>query len=274
MPSLAAYILNKPTLAIVQNNVKHSLADYSNESWLRYIRWSYARTIAVVCVSHDLIPVLKELGVREGRLLTIPNAVNVVRIRALAAQPPPSLYRDVYSPIMVGIGRLTNQKGFDLLIRAHAEVLQLGLSHKLILIGEGPERSNLNALASELGISDSVLFLGYVPNPYPAIAHSSVCCMSSRYEGRSLVLSEAALLGTPIIATDCPTGPREILADGKYGDIVETESVKALSKAIKNHFQFPQRLIAKAQAAARDPNRYSIENCAQEYLNLIRQHFK
>jgi len=98
-----------------------------------------------------------------------------------------------------------------------------------------------------------------------------VFCLSSRYEGRPLVLAEAAILGVPSIATDCPTGAREVLGDGLYGDLVKTESVEALSTAIERHLRDPQRLLLKAQASASESARFSIRNCAQSYIKLIRQ---
>jgi len=271
LPSIAAFILRKPTIAIVQNNVQRSIADYSSVGWQRVLRWAYARARAVVCISHDQIAMLHQIGVLESNLVTIPNGVDVERIRTLAKHPPPSILTVDDVPFVVGMGRLSSQKGFDILIRAHAEVLRRGIKHRLVLIGYGPDKDKLTALAAELDVGDSILFLGYQTNPYPAVLRSSVYCLSSRFEGRPLVLAEAALLGVPIIAADCPTGPREILADGLYGDLVEPESVEALTTAIEQHFRDPQRLIDKSQAAKKDSDQFSIQVCAKSYVSLIHQ---
>ena len=271
LPSIAAFILRKPTIAIVQNNVQRSIADYSSVGWQRVLRWAYARARAVVCISHDQITMLHQIGVLESNLVTIPNGVDVERVRTLAKHLPPSVLPVDDVPFVVGMGRLSSQKGFDILIRAHAEVLRRGIKHRLVLIGYGPEKDKLTALAAELDVGDSILFLGYQTNPYPTVLRSSVYCLSSRFEGRPLALSEAALLGVPIIAVDCPTGPREILADGRYGELVEPESVEALSTAIEQHFRNPQRLIDKGQAAKKDSDRFSIHICAKSYVSLIRQ---
>ena len=158
------------------------------------------------------------------------------------------------------------------MICAHANSLRRGFRHRLVLIGHGPDKSALKSLAAEQGVSDSVLFMGRLDNPYPVVAQSSVLCASSRYEGRSLVLSEAAALGVPVIAANCPTGAREVLADGRYGELVETESVSALSEAIENHLRDPWKLISKAEASANDVDRLSIKTCAKHYISLIRQH--
>jgi glycosyltransferase involved in cell wall biosynthesis len=274
LPSIAAFILRKPTIAIVQNNVQRSISDYSSAGWQRVLRWAYARARAVVCISHDQIAMLHEVGVLGSNLVTIPNGVDVERIRTLAKHLPPSVLTVDDIPFVVSMGRLSSQKGYDILIRAHAEVLRRGFKHRLVLIGYGPDKDKLAALAAELDVGDSILFLGYQTNPYPTVLRSSVYCLSSRFEGRPLVLAEAALLGVPMIASDCPTGPREILADGLYGDLVESESVEALTTAIEQHFRDPQRLIDKSQAAKEDSDRFSIQVCAKSYVSLIRQHLR
>jgi glycosyltransferase involved in cell wall biosynthesis len=271
LPSLAAYLLRKPTIAIVQNNVLRSVIDYHGIKWQHVLRWSYARARAVVCVSVDQMVVVEQAGVSSSKLVTIPNAVDIERVRRLAGYPPPTILKVDEMPFVVGVGRLSEQKGFDLLIQAHADVLRRGFRHRLVLIGEGPDMQAMAELAAEKGVAESVIFPGYLVNPYPALVRASVFCLSSRYEGRPLVLAEAAILGVPTIATDCPTGAREVLGDGLYGDLVKTESVEALSTAIERYLRDPQRLLLKAQASASESARFSIQNCAQSYIKLIRQ---
>lgn len=272
LPSLAAFLLRKPTIAILQNNVEQSLNDYTSNGtlWKYILRQTYARALAVVCVSYDLTDIVARLGVSKDKIVAIPNAVDVERVRSLAKETPPSDLDLESQPTIVAIGRLSRQKGFDYLIPAHAKVVRGGIRHTLILIGNGPDRNELTELAKNEGVDDSVVFLGYQSNPYPVLSSASLCCMSSRYEGRSLVLAEAALLGVPIIATDCPTGPREVLEDGRYGDLVESESIDALALAIDRHLRSPQRLLEKAQASSRDSKRLSIEHCAERFLDLLR----
>jgi glycosyltransferase involved in cell wall biosynthesis len=271
LPSVASFIVRKPTVAIVQNNIQRSIVDYSHAIWKHILRWAYARARAVVCVTHDLKAVVEKVGVSEKKLFAIPNAVNVERVKALATQPAPSTLPTDSLPFIIGVGRLASQKGFDFLILAHAEVRKRGISHRLILVGDGCDKNALIELAVRHNVSDSVLFLGHLDNPYPAVIRSSACCLSSRFEGRPLVLSETALLGVPMIAANCLTGPREILADGEYGDLVKTESVDALSAAIERHLRDPQRLILKAKESAKNTDRVSIHACAKSYVTLIRK---
>lgn len=148
-------------------------------------------------------------------------------------------------------------------------MIEKGIAHHLVLIGEGEEQATLSELATNLGVSESVIFLGFSSNPYSTLARASLFCLSSRYEGMPLSLMEASALGVPMIATDCLTRPQEILADGLYGDLVATESVEALSSAIERHFLEPQRLATKAQASVQQAERFLMRTCAERYSDLF-----
>jgi len=270
LPSLVAFFFRKPVVAIVQNNLKRSQADYGKKKGTQMIRrWAYARAKSIVCTSQDLISTI-ELEVKRSKIVAISNGINIAQVRALAQQPSaPWPYVNDDIPFIVGIGRLANQKGFDLLIEAHAKVRRQGIQHRLVLVGEGEAHRALLELARDWNVADSVAFLGFVANPYPILSQASLFCLSSRYEGFGLVVAEAAALGVPTIATDCVAGPREILADGQYGDLVETYSAAALSEAIVNHFQKPKRLLAKSRASMAQIERLSLKTCGQKYSRLI-----
>jgi len=140
-------------------------------------------------------------------------------------------------PVILGVGRLTKQKDFPTLLRAFALVRKRHPC-RLVILGEGEDRSKLEALISELGMSEDVDMPGFVDNPYKYMAHAAVFALSSIWEGLPTVLIECLACGTPVVATDCPSGPREILGGGKYGTLVPVEDVGALAKAL-------QRIIAK-----------------------------
>ncbi|GBG57982.1 glycosyl transferase [Sporomusaceae bacterium FL31] len=134
-------------------------------------------------------------------------------------------------PIVMGVGRLSYEKGFDILIRAHAILLAKGIRHKLIIIGDGDDRVNLEALIKHLCIEDTVELLGYKENPYIWMKNATAFVLSSRFEGLPTVLIEAMALGIPIVATDC-MGSREVLDDGKYGLIAPMEDPATLADII------------------------------------------
>jgi len=135
-------------------------------------------------------------------------------------------------PVVVSVGRLTAQKGFDVLIRAFALVRQRRHA-RLLILGEGELRPNLETLVRELGLEQDVSLAGFVQNPYPYMARASAFVLSSRWEGLPTVVIEALYLGTPIVATDCPGGTREILMDGRYGRLVPVDTPTVLAGAIE-----------------------------------------
>ena len=134
-------------------------------------------------------------------------------------------------PVILSVGRLDPQKDFPLLIKAFARVRQ-SLPARLLILGEGPERAALISLVKQLGLEEDVSLPGFVSNPYPFMAHASVFVLSSRWEGLPTVLVEALYCGAPIIATDCQSGPREILRDGQYGQLVPVGDVECMADAI------------------------------------------
>jgi glycosyltransferase involved in cell wall biosynthesis len=135
-------------------------------------------------------------------------------------------------PLVISTGRLDIQKNFDLLIKAHALVLNKGYQHRLIILGEGKERRNLETLISTLGVQGSVIMPGFVDDPIKYMKRSSVFVLPSRFEGFGMVLLEAMSAGTPVISTDCVAGPREILGNNEFGLLVPVEDVDLLADAI------------------------------------------
>ncbi|HEU0278141.1 MAG TPA: glycosyltransferase [Rhodanobacteraceae bacterium] len=147
-------------------------------------------------------------------------------------------FRPSEPPVCVAIGRLAHAKGFDLLIEAFARVVGQ-VAARLLILGEGPERTRLEAQIASLQMEGVCRLEGYCPNPYPFLHNANVFVLSSRFEGLPTVLIEALAVGAPVIATDCPSGPREILADGRYGTLVAPEDPEQLATAILEHLRHP-----------------------------------
>lgn len=122
--------------------------------------------------------------------------------------------------ICLAVGRLTHQKGFDRLLKAHKKLLSEGIKHKLVILGEGEERENLEKCIADNGLTNSTELVGFSDNPYKYIKAADLIVCSSRYEGFSTVVVESLILGTPVVTTDC-TGMREVLGDNEYGLITE-----------------------------------------------------
>jgi glycosyltransferase involved in cell wall biosynthesis len=147
-------------------------------------------------------------------------------------------FRTGEPPVILGVGRLTAQKAFNVLIEAFAQVRK-SQPARLLILGEGEERPMLEALIRRLGLEQDIELPGFVSNPYPYMAHATLFVLSSRWEGLPTVLVEAMSLRTPVIATDCPSGPQEILRNGKYGHLVPVDDSSALALAIQNFLANP-----------------------------------
>jgi len=166
-------------------------------------------------------------------------------------------------PLVLGMGRLAASKDFQTLIRSFAGVRKK-MAVKLLIIGEGDQRQDLEKLVRELDLEADVRLPGFVQNPYPLLKRASVFVLSSRWEGLPNALLEALAVGTPVVATDCPSGPAEILENGKYGKLVPVGDVVALSEAIyivldkKEHVDL-SRCLAN----------YSLEEIVGEFLLLF-----
>jgi glycosyltransferase involved in cell wall biosynthesis len=141
-------------------------------------------------------------------------------------------------PIILGIGRLTKQKDFPTLIRAFA-LIQQQCAARLMILGQGEDLTSLQDLVKELNLEASVTFAGFVTNPYAYISKSSLVVLSSIFEGFGNVLVEAMLAGTPVVSTDCESGPAEILANGKYGNLVAVGDVRGLANAMLQTIEHP-----------------------------------
>lgn len=181
-------------------------------------REAYARFQSVVHVSQTVREAFeRRFGAHAGSVvLHNPVDQDDVRSRAAAAEevPEKKYFR------IVSVGRLVEQKGFDRLIAALARLKERGWTAELVILGEGSLRGELERQASALGVADSVLMPGFLENPYPWMLSADLFVCSSRSEGMSTVITEALVLGVPVLAVEC-SGVREQLGQGRFGRIVD-----------------------------------------------------
>jgi glycosyltransferase involved in cell wall biosynthesis len=174
-------------------------------------------------------------------------------------------------PAVVAVGRLAFQKGFDVLLHAHARLRAAGVDHHVAILGEGERRDELTALVQALGVSDSVFMPGFVTNPYSLMRAARAFVLPSRFEGFGMVVAEALAVGVPVVATDCESGPAEILGEGRYGVVVPVDDVPALERAIGGLLGDHAR---SRDFAARGPARaatYRTESVTPQWETLLRQ---
>lgn len=206
----------------------------------RVARWLYPRANGAIAVSEGVRrDFLHHFSMPPERVVTIynPTIPPDFQQRAAADIEHPWL-RGTGIPVIMGVGRLTDQKGFDVLLDAFAR-LRESREARLVILGEGPARGELEARADALGIADEVDLVGSVPDVLPWVARASLYVLSSRYEGLPNVLIEALAAGAPVVATDCPSGPREILEDGKLGPLVPMDDTEALAAAMERTLDHP-----------------------------------
>ena len=163
-------------------------------------------------------------------------------------------------PVILAVGRLDAQKDFPTLLAAFARLLTRRPA-RLIVLGEGKKRPHLLSLARRLGVAEHVDFPGFADNPYAFMARASLFVLSSRREGLPTVLIEAMACGCPVVSTDCPYGPREILEDGRHGPLAPVGDAEALAAAMARTLDAPPRPEALRERAsffnvARAINRY------------------
>lgn len=197
------------------------------------MRWAYASADGAVAVSEGVADDLRHtFGVPDRKIWTLYSPIVTDDVRRLASLDPehPWFVPDA-PPVVLGVGRLRDHKGFMSLIEAFAKV-RATRAMRLVLLGEGEQRSALERHAFELGVGDDVALPGFVSNPFAFMARSSVYVLSSEFEGLPGTLIQAMACGCPVVATDCRSGPREILADGRYGLLVPVGDIEAMARAI------------------------------------------
>ncbi|MBA4753114.1 MAG: glycosyltransferase [Sphingopyxis sp.] len=238
------------------------------------VRMVYPRAAHVIAVSEGVVDDLAaNFGVARARMSAIANPVDHRRIAELAAEPPAFTPA---GPYIVAAGRLMPNKNFPLLLRAYAEAAP---AERLVILGEGPERGALDVLAASLGIADRVDMPGFVANPFAVVSRAQLYAMPSNAEGFPNGLVEAMACGVPVVATNCASGPSEILAgrsrdaisgsiavDG--GALVPTDDVPAFATALVEVLAEPRRSACGAKARERSLA-YGVEQAAANYWAQI-----
>jgi glycosyltransferase involved in cell wall biosynthesis len=231
------------------------------------VRRFYPKAEAVVTVSEgakrDLIEVT---SLPENKIHVIYNAVEPDAIRSLAQEP---LDHDrSHSCELVAVGRLTAAKDYATLLKAFQIVRRTSDAH-LTIIGEGEERPRLERLRRELDLDACVTFLGFTSNPYKYVARASVFVLSSAWEGFSIAVLEAMTCGTPVVSTDCPSGPSEIITDGENGLLVPVGDQRSLAAAVTRLLGDDDLREKLSKAGKRRSEDFGVEKVTREYESLM-----
>jgi glycosyltransferase involved in cell wall biosynthesis len=230
-------------------------------SWHRWALYLYSLTNKLIVTSEggsrELVRYYPRL---RGKVDAVRNPLPLRHIRTQARAVLPKWAEQVFAKrTVLSIGRLEPEKGFDILLPAFAELVHgRGLDLHLLILGDGEERARLEELARELEISNRVFMPGFQDNPYPFFAPADVFVLSSRWEGLGLVLLEAMALGLPVISTDCPHGPGEIIREARYGLLVPPDNVAALTEATYALLDSAEQRVALSAAGATLVEEYGV----------------
>jgi len=230
------------------------------------IPYFYPRADRLVVVSNGIRDdLVSNYGITSDKIDVIYNPIDVESIVAAAKLPLEEswLYEEV-RPIILGVGRLVKEKGFDNLIRAVGNILRQR-EVLLIIIGRGDQQERLQNLIVSLNLGKSVILLGAKDNPFPYYKRASVFALSSEYEGFGLVLVEALALNCQVVSTDCRSGPAEILEEGKWGRLVPVNDIEALAEGIISAIDQP---IMQGRLASRAED-FSLERAGNQFINLV-----
>lgn len=201
--------------------------------WYSTMRFFYPRADLIITMSQGLADDIHlSSGTPRARIKVIPTPVIPPNLGELIAQPVNHPWlQPGQPPVIMGAGRFSPEKGFETLIRAFAQVRKQR-ECRLIILGKGELQEAYEALARELGVTADIAFPGFTSNYYAYLNKATLFVLSSSHEGAPNVIIDALACGTPVVATDCPSGPRELLQQGKYGPLVPVGNVDALARAM------------------------------------------
>jgi len=219
----------------------------------------------IIAVSNDVAADLTRVAkIPQNLIQVIYNPIVTPDLQDKSEEPfDHPWFKSGEPPVILAVGRLTDQKAFDVLIQAFSHVRK-NRSARLLILGEGENRSALEILIKQLGLEKDVSLMGFVQNPYPYMAHASLFVLPSRWEGLPTVLVEALYLGAPIVATDCPGGSREILQDGKFGSLVPVDDPLILAKAIEGKMSDRRNFPPKESWES-----FNLDFVVDRYVNLL-----
>ena len=267
---LAQRLSGIPTRVFVSERNTLSISAQHARTWrARIMPWlvrvSYPLADDIVAVSKGVADDLADVtGIPRQKIKVIYNPVVTREFQQKASAPlDHPWFRPGQPPVILGVGRLREQKDFPTLIQAFAEVRRNRLA-RLLILGEGPEREKLETLIKQLGIGQDVSMPGFVTNPYAYMSRASLFVLSSRWEGLPGVLIEASYCGALLVSTDCPSGAREILDNGRYGLLVPVGNVTKMAQAIESALagKLPHPPVESWHP-------FELNTVVSQYLNLL-----
>ncbi len=277
----------KTKIVITEHTIFSFLPIIAKTFWRRFFarvflpgisKFVYPKADAIICVSNGIADDLLKIIRCSEKVRVIYNPVTSAKIYKLAKEPlSHSWFSNSKIPVIIAVGRLVKCKDYPNIFRAFSLILQKEPA-RLVILGRGPEKEKLIQLADKLDLSKNIAFLGFQKNPYKYMKKASVFVLSSLQEGFGNVIIEAMACGTPVVSTNCPAGPDEIIENGKNGILVSVGDYKELAKAIQKVLNSPflrKKFSDEGKNRAQD---FSIINSVKQYeevfLKIMSSSFK
>lgn len=216
---------------------------------------------------------IRSFRVEGEKIDVVNNSINIAQVRRLSQAPFSNcgISRDAQVFRFVSVGRLSSEKNHSLLIHACSILNKRNCNFEVILVGAGPLENEIPNLINDQNLTDKVKMTGYLSNPYPLIASSDALVLTSNFEAFGVVLLEAMVCGTPIISTNCPTGPGEVLDQGHYGVLVPPNKPEALAEAMQRIIENNDLRIALINAGYEHVKKFDVRYITRNWENLIKQ---
>ena len=258
-----ARVANHPNIINVDGTLMTKISNFLKNYIYRY---------ATLVITNSQITSKQIAMNTKAKTKTIYNPSFSNKIVEMSNEPiDDEKFSNIKTKKVIAVGRLVNQKNFELLIRAFKIVLESVDAH-LIIIGEGEKRDEIIRLIEELNLANKVYLAGFQSNPYKYVKNSDLFVLSSLYEGLPNSLIEAIAVDTPVIATNCLSGPSEILLNGEGGDLIEVGNVEQLSKSIIKNLTDREYSKAKQKIAYDHLYRFSYDNVKKDILELVKSY--
>jgi glycosyltransferase involved in cell wall biosynthesis len=261
--------IESPLVIRFGNPPSYQMADRSRASVMVFRRL-VGRADALIANSSGVAADINQyLHVTPSMTRVIPNPCDVAAVQRLAEATPEGAPL-VNSRTIVSLGRLAPQKNHALMIRSFARIAAWA-DARLVIAGDGPLRSDLEHLGRELGVADRVDFAGWLSNPFPLLREAGAFCLSSKYEGFGYALIEAMACGCPVIATDAPYGPTDILEGGAYGLLVPNGDEQALAAGMLRILSDPALKADLRRRGRERAAQYDVSHVGQTYASVLRE---
>jgi glycosyltransferase involved in cell wall biosynthesis len=272
------FVRGNVKIIITEHSVLSLLSFVTRTSWRGFFaKWFipylakilYPKANMMLCVSRGVADDLLRIVGHPKKIVTIYNPVIDDGVWALAGeQVSDAWFLDQDIPIIITAGRLIECKDYPILLKAFTLVIG-HMPARLVILGDGPEKELLIRLANHMGLSERVAFLGFQKNPYKYMKGSSVFVLSSLQEGFGNVIIEAMACGVPVVSTDCPVGPGEIITSGKNGLLVPVKDPKALASAIITVLTRPDMRSSFIKEGKKRALDFSVDKIVQQYQEVF-----